>query len=68
MVISPGLARTAEPAQMEAAYDVALAVVPRLRQRVVEAPLHLGPPEWVFDSHFDRESRSVRDGDGSVLV
>ncbi len=49
------LDRTPDPEQMEAAYDRALAVVPRLRQRVVEAPLHLGPPEWVFDPHFDRE-------------
>jgi diacylglycerol O-acyltransferase / wax synthase len=27
--------------------------VPRLRQRVVEAPLHLGLPEWEDDPHFE---------------
>ena len=29
--------------------------VPRLRQRVVEAPLHLGLPEWEDDPHFELE-------------
>jgi WS/DGAT/MGAT family acyltransferase len=28
-------------------------LVPRFRQRVVEPPLHLGPPEWVDDPGFD---------------
>jgi WS/DGAT/MGAT family acyltransferase len=40
--------------QIEAGVDLAIALVPRLRQRVVEAPLHLGLPEWIEDSHFDR--------------
>jgi diacylglycerol O-acyltransferase / wax synthase len=30
-------------------------LVPRLRQRVVETPLHLGPPRWVDDDRFDLE-------------
>jgi WS/DGAT/MGAT family acyltransferase len=40
--------------QIEAGVELAIALVPRLRQRVVEAPLHLGLPEWIEDSHFDR--------------
>ncbi len=28
-------------------------VIPRLRQRVVATPLHLGPPRWQFDEYFD---------------
>jgi len=39
---------------LESALDRAIHVVPRLRQRVLEAPLHLGMPEWVDDVHFDR--------------
>ena len=31
----------------------ALALIPRLRQRVVEAPLHVGLPAWTDDPHFD---------------
>lgn len=31
----------------------ALVRVPRLRKRVAEAPLQLGPPRWVDDPHFD---------------
>lgn len=38
-----------------AAVEASLARVPRLGQRVVEAPLHLGLPEWVEDPHFDLE-------------
>ncbi len=38
---------------LRARLDAALARVPRLRQRVLEAPLHLGLPEWVDDPHFD---------------
>lgn len=29
--------------------------VPRLRQRLIEVPLHLGRPYWVDDPHFDLE-------------
>lgn len=43
-----------DAARLEAAHELALATVPRLHQRVVEAPAHLGPPEWVEDPHFDR--------------
>jgi len=32
-----------------------IAHIPRLRQRVVEAPLRLGLPEWEDDPHFDIE-------------
>lgn len=38
---------------IEAAHRAALALVPRLRQRVVEAPLNAGLPEWADDPHFD---------------
>jgi WS/DGAT/MGAT family acyltransferase len=31
----------------------AFEMVPRLRQRVVEAPFNLGLPEWVDDPHFE---------------
>jgi diacylglycerol O-acyltransferase len=41
-------------AAIEASCDRALALVPRLRQRVVEVPGHLGLPEWIEDEHFDR--------------
>jgi len=29
--------------------------VPRLRQRLIDVPLHLGQPYWVDDPHFDLE-------------
>ncbi len=48
------LDRVPDPERADRGWDVALALLPRLRQRVVEAPLHLGPPEWVEDAHFDR--------------
>lgn len=38
---------------IEAALDATVKLVPRMRQRVVEAPLHLGLPEYVADPHFD---------------
>jgi len=49
-----GLDRAPIAAQIEAGVERAIALVPRLRQRVVEAPLHLGLPEWIEDPHFDR--------------
>lgn len=48
------LDRAPDPRGIEAATDAALALVPRLRQRVVEAPFELALPEWVEDPHFDR--------------
>ncbi len=48
------LDRAPDPQRIEAGADLALALVPRLRQRVIEAPLQLGLPEWVEDEHFDR--------------
>jgi WS/DGAT/MGAT family acyltransferase len=33
--------------------EAAVALVPRLRQRVREAPLGLGLPEWIDDPHMD---------------
>jgi WS/DGAT/MGAT family acyltransferase len=48
------LDRPPDPQQIEAGVDTALALVPRLRQRVVDAPLQLALPEWVEDEHFDR--------------
>jgi diacylglycerol O-acyltransferase / wax synthase len=47
------LDRHPSAAGIAAGCQAALALVPRLRQRVVEAPLHVGLPEWVDDPHFD---------------
>lgn len=49
------LDRRPDPARLEAGLDAAVARVPRLRQRVVEAPLPLGLPEWLDDPHYDRD-------------
>jgi WS/DGAT/MGAT family acyltransferase len=49
------LDRPPSPGVIDRGLDLALAVVPRLRERVVEVPLHLGLPEWVEDPHFDRD-------------
>jgi diacylglycerol O-acyltransferase len=38
---------------LEAVFARAIAAIPRLRQRVAEAPLHVAPPEWIDDPHFD---------------
>ena len=38
---------------IQAGCEAAMALVGRLRQRVVETPLQLGLPEWVEDTHFD---------------
>jgi WS/DGAT/MGAT family acyltransferase len=43
------------PEEMDAALQSAVVAVPRLQQRVVEPPLHVGMPEWVDDPHFDFE-------------
>lgn len=48
------LDREPDGARLERALSLALRAVPRLRQRVVEVPLHLGLPEWREDPHFDR--------------
>jgi len=42
-----------EAALARACFAAALAEVPRLRQRVVEAPGELGLPEWIDDPHLD---------------
>jgi WS/DGAT/MGAT family acyltransferase len=47
------LDRPPDPVRMEHGLELALALVPRLRQRVREAPWHLGMPEWRDDPHFD---------------
>jgi WS/DGAT/MGAT family acyltransferase len=47
------LDRAPDPRRLEHGLRAALALVPRLRQRVVEAPWHIGLPEWVDDPHFD---------------
>jgi WS/DGAT/MGAT family acyltransferase len=36
-----------------AAHEWAVSVVPRLRDRVVDDPLHVSAPEWVADEDFD---------------
>jgi hypothetical protein len=38
---------------IKAGCDAAMALIGRLRQRVVETPFDLGLPEWVEDPHFD---------------
>jgi len=38
---------------IQAGCEVAMSLVGRLRQRVVETPFHIGLPEWVDDPHFD---------------
>lgn len=48
------LDRPPDPEGLEAGYEAAVARVPRLRQRVVEAPLGLGLPEWRDVAHLDR--------------
>jgi WS/DGAT/MGAT family acyltransferase len=47
------LDRPPEAVRMEEGIEAAVALVPRLRQRVIEAPLHAGLPEWIDDLHFD---------------
>jgi WS/DGAT/MGAT family acyltransferase len=49
------LERAPSPGVIANGLDLALHVVPRLRERVVEVPLQLGLPEWVADPHFDRD-------------
>jgi diacylglycerol O-acyltransferase / wax synthase len=39
--------------QLRASVERWVARLPRLRQRVVEAPLHLALPEWEEDPHFE---------------
>lgn len=47
------LDRVVDAARVDACVDRAIKAVPRLRQRVLEMPLHAGLPEWVDDEHFD---------------
>lgn len=51
-----------------AGHQWALGLVPRLRQRVVEDPLHLGPPAWLDTQvDIDRHLRRVRLPAGGTL-
>jgi WS/DGAT/MGAT family acyltransferase len=47
------LDRTPEWSRLVAAHEWAIGLVPRLRQRVVDDPLRIGPPTWVIDEGFD---------------
>ena len=47
------LDRAPERARLRHAFERAVAAVPRLRQRVVEAPLDLTLPHWEIDPTFD---------------
>jgi WS/DGAT/MGAT family acyltransferase len=47
------LDRVPDEPRLRRAFERAIAAVPRLRQRVVEAPLGLTLPHWVFDPTFD---------------
>lgn len=49
------LDRRPDPERLRAAVERWVARLPRLRQRVVEAPLGLGLPEWEEDPHFELE-------------
>ncbi len=48
------LAGRPDAERLDASLDAAIALVPRLRQRVLDVPLRLGLPEWAEDPHFDR--------------
>jgi WS/DGAT/MGAT family acyltransferase len=39
--------------RLVAAHEWAIGLVPRLRQRVADDPLRIGPPTWVLDPGFD---------------
>jgi WS/DGAT/MGAT family acyltransferase len=39
--------------RLRAAFERASCIVPRLRQRVVEPPVRLGPPRWLHEIGFD---------------
>src|SRR5215212_6570375 len=39
--------------RLVAAHEWATELVPRLRQRVADDPLRIGPPTWVLDDGFD---------------
>jgi WS/DGAT/MGAT family acyltransferase len=56
------LDRRPERDRLRASVERWIARLPRLRQRVVEAPLRLGLPEWADDAHFelDYHAREVR--------
>jgi diacylglycerol O-acyltransferase len=67
------LDRTPHPVKMEQTLRAGLSLVPRLRQRVIEAPLNLSLPEWVEDPHFDfdyhfRHVRLPEPGDERTLL
>jgi len=47
------LDRTPDERRMRAAFERAVAAVPRLAQRVVDAPLDLTLPHWEIDTTFD---------------
>ena len=47
------LDRPPEPGGLRAAFMRLVASYSRLRQRVLDAPLNLAPPEWVEDEQFD---------------
>lgn len=47
------LDRRPDPDLLRASVERWVARLPRLRQRVVEAPLHLALPEWEEDPHFE---------------
>jgi diacylglycerol O-acyltransferase len=44
------------------AFERAVAAVPRLRQKIVDAPLNLTLPHWQFDSTFDLQYHVRRHG------
>jgi len=47
------LDRTPEVERLSRGAEAAVALVPRLHQRVLEAPFGLGLPEWIDDPHMD---------------
>ncbi len=47
------LERAPEPGRLRAEFQRVMDMFPRMRQRVVEVPLNLAPPEWIDDPQFD---------------
>lgn len=55
--------------RLVAAHEWGTRMVPRFRQRVIEAPLQMGPPSWSVDPDFDLHYHMRRlrlGGDGSM--
>jgi hypothetical protein len=54
------LDRVPDAKRLEQGLQAALVLAPRLRQRVVETPLHVGLPEWIDDVPSTRSAFTRR--------